>query len=92
MDLLQIGIAAITSFLTFLLGQQRGKKEVESITLQNLEKSVAIYQLIINDLKKEIQGLNRKVDELQTKVDEMMKENHDLKKILSKKSSQQKPA
>ena len=92
MDLLQIGIAALTSFLTFLLGQQRGKKEVESITLLNLEKSVAIYQVIINDLKEEIVSLNRKVDELQTKVDEMMKENHELKKILSKKSSQQKPA
>jgi len=92
MDLLQIGIAAVTSFLTFLLGQQRGKKEVESITLLNLEKSVAIYQVIINDLKEEIVSLNRKVDELQTKVDEMMKENHELKKILSKKSSQQKPA
>jgi FtsZ-binding cell division protein ZapB len=92
MDLLQIAVAAITSFLTFLLGQQRGKKEVESITLQNLEKSVAIYQLIINDLKEEIVALNKKVDELQTKVDEMMKENHELKKILSKKSSQQKPA
>jgi hypothetical protein len=91
MDLLQIGIAALTSFLTFLLGQQRGKKEVESITLLNLEKSVAIYQVIINDLKEEIVSLNRKVDELQTKVDEMMKENHELKKILSKKSSQQKP-
>ena len=86
MDFTNIIIPAVTGFLTFLLGQQRGRKEVESITLANLEKSVQIYQNIIQDLKQEIVGLNRKVEELQSKVDEMMKENHELKQMMSKKS------
>ena len=86
MDLTNIIIPAITGFLTFLLGQQRGKKEIESISLQNLEKSIQIYQTIINNLKDEITSLNVKVDMLQTKVDEMMEENVNLKKMLSKKS------
>ena len=86
MDFTNIIIPAVTGFLTFLLGQQRGRKEVESITLANLEKSVQIYQTIIEDLKQEILGLNRKVEELQSKVDEMMKENHELKQMMSKKS------
>ena len=86
MDFNNIIIPAVTGFLTFLLGQQRGRKEVESITLANLEKSVQIYQTIIEDLKQEILGLNRKVEELQSKVDEMMKENHELKQMMSKKS------
>lgn len=86
MDFTNIIIPAITGFLTFLLGQQRGKKEIESISLQNLETSIKIYQTIINDLKEEITSLNDKVDMLQTKVDEMMEENHNLKKMLSKKN------
>lgn len=83
MTLTDVIIPAVTGFLTFLLGQQRGKKEIESITLSNLEKSVQIYQTIISDLKDEITSLNRKVDELQDKVDSMMEENHQLKKMLS---------
>jgi peptidoglycan hydrolase CwlO-like protein len=86
MNLFDFIIPGVTGFLTFLLGQQRGKKEVESISLQNLEKSVQIYQTIIQDLKEEIQSLNEKVDVLQRKVDEMMEENQNLKKLLSKKS------
>jgi peptidoglycan hydrolase CwlO-like protein len=86
MDFTNVIIPAVTGFLTFLLGQQRGKKEVESISLQNLEKSIQIYQLIIEDLKNEITSLNEKVDTLQRKVDEMMEENNKLKKLIGKKS------
>lgn len=86
MDFTNVIIPAVTGFLTFLLGQQRGRKEIESITLTNLEKSVQIYQTIIEDLKEEIVGLNRKVEVLQSKVDAMMKENHELKQMMSKKN------
>ena len=86
MDIINIVIPAITGFLTFVIGQQRGKKEVESISLQNLEKSVQIYQTIIQDLRDEITSLNEKVDALQRKVDEMMTENHSLKKMLKEKN------
>lgn len=86
MDFTNVIIPTITGVLTFLLGQQRGKKEVESISLSNLEKSVAIYQTIVSDLKDEIISLNEKIDILQTKVDEMMEENHQLKKMLTKKN------
>lgn len=88
MQLYDFIIPAITGFFTFILGLQRGKKEIESITLQNLEKSLEIYQTIINDLKLEITSLNKKVDDLQQKVEEMMKENHSLKIMLQKKTSQ----
>jgi peptidoglycan hydrolase CwlO-like protein len=85
MDFTNIIIPAITGFLTFLLGQQKGKKEIESITLSNLEKSIQIYQVIVSDLKGEIIALNAKIDVLQNKVDEMMVENHQLKMIMSEK-------
>jgi peptidoglycan hydrolase CwlO-like protein len=85
MDFTNIVIPAITGFLTFLLGQQKGKKEIESITLSNLEKSIQIYQVIVSDLKGEIIALNAKIDVLQNKVDEMMVENHQLKMMMSEK-------
>lgn len=83
MTIFDVIIPGVTGFLTFLLGQQRGKKEVESITLSNLEKAITIYQHIIDDMRDEIGNLNRKVDELQDKVDTLMEENHQLKKMLS---------
>ena len=85
MNLTDVIIPAVTGFLTFLLGQQRGKKEIESITLSNLEKAITIYQHIVEDLKEEIGHLNKKVDVLQDKVDALMEENHQLKKMLSAK-------
>ena len=85
MDFTNIVIPAITGFLTFLLGQHKGKKEIESITLSNLEKSIQIYQVIVSDLKGEIIALNAKIDVLQNKVDEMMVENHQLKMMMSEK-------
>lgn len=85
MTIFDVIIPGVTGFLTFLLGQQRGKKEVESITLSNLEKAITIYQHIIDDMRDEIGNLNRKVDELQDKVDVLMEENHQLKKMLSEK-------
>ena len=91
MDFTNVIIPTITGFLSFLLGQQRGKKEIESITLTNLEKALSLYQTIIQDLKDEIISLNTKVDDLQSKVDEMMKENQELQKLVSKKPSQRKP-
>jgi peptidoglycan hydrolase CwlO-like protein len=85
MDFTNIVIPAITGLLTFFLGQQRGKKEIESITLSNLEKSLEIYQTIISSLKEEIAELNDKVEILQNKVEELVKENHELKQMLMKK-------
>ena len=77
-------MTTVTGLLTFLLGQQRGKKEIESITLKNLEDSIGIYKTIIDDLRIEISVLNDKVSSLQKKVDELMEENHKLQKMLKK--------
>jgi peptidoglycan hydrolase CwlO-like protein len=85
MNLIDVIIPAVTGFLTFLLGQQRGKKEVESLHLANIEKALSIYQHIVSDLKEEILHLTKKVDVLQDKVDALMEENHKLKKMLSDK-------
>ena len=84
LNILTVVMTTVTGLLTFLLGQQRGKKEIESITLKNLEDSIGIYKTIIDDLRIEISVLNDKVSSLQKKVDELMEENHKLQKMLKK--------
>ena len=84
LNILTVVMTSVTGLLTFLLGQQRGKKEIESITLKNLEDSIGIYKTIIDDLRMEISVLNDKVSSLQKKVDELMEENHKLQKMLKK--------
>lgn len=82
LNLLTVIVSSITGFLTFLLGQQRGKKEVENLHLQNLEQSITIYKTIIDDLRKEITILNKKVGDLQDMVDDLMVENQKLQKMI----------
>jgi peptidoglycan hydrolase CwlO-like protein len=83
-NLLTLIITSVTSFLTFILGQQRGKKEIESVHLQNLEKSMEIYKMIIDDLRDEISILNGRVETLQGMVNELMVENHKLQSMIKK--------
>lgn len=78
-------ISTITGISTFWFGVKRGKVEVEANTLQNIERSVHIYQVIIDDMRGEITNLNKKIDELESKVDELLKENAELKMMLNKK-------
>ena len=84
LNILTVVMTTVTGLLTFFLGQQRGKKEIESITLKNLEDSIGIYKTIIDDLRMEISLLNDKVSSLQNKVEELMQENHKLQKMLKK--------
>ena len=77
--------SALSGVVSFFVGQQRAKKEVESLSLNNIEKSLDIYNHIIDDLKGQIEELLSKVDMLEKKVDELHKENSELKEMLRKK-------
>jgi hypothetical protein len=84
MDWITIISTSVISFFTFLLGQQRGKKEVESIHLQNLEKSIEIYKTIIDDMKDELIALRKEIEILESKVQTLLIENAELRKHLTK--------
>ena len=84
MDWNTLVISSISSLITYFLGLRRSKKEIESITLINIEKSVQIYKTIVDDLNVRITDLNKQVKELNEKVDELMIENAELKSMLSK--------
>jgi len=77
-------IAAVTSWF---VGVRKTRKELESMSLTNIEKSIEIYSVIIEDLKLQVKDLLVKVDELEKKIDELTKENYELKEMLMKEKS-----
>jgi peptidoglycan hydrolase CwlO-like protein len=81
--------STITGIITFFVGVQRSKKEVEGLSLQNLEKSIEVYNIIIQDLKGQLSELLEKVDNLEKKIDELVKENDELKRMLKEHDKRQ---
>lgn len=79
-------ISSVSSITTYFIGLRKSRKEIESITLINLEKSLEIYKSMIDDLTGRINQLNIQVKTLNDKVDELMEENYKLKTILEKKT------
>jgi len=76
--------SSITGVVTFFVGVAKTRKELEGMALNNVEKSLDIYSVIIDDLKGQIKELLVKVNELEEKVDSLTKENHELKEMLRK--------
>jgi len=70
---------ALTGAAAWFVGRKKQQAETDNSILDNLSKSINVYQIIIEDLKKEIHELNTKITELESKVDILMKENRELK-------------
>jgi hypothetical protein len=86
-NIISLLITTITGVITYFLGHNRAKKETESVILINLEKSISIYQMIINDLKLQMVDMNKKIIELETKVDELLAENNKLSDLLKENNA-----
>jgi len=78
--------SAITGIVTFFLGAKKQKLENESSSLTNIEHSISVYKIIIDDLKTQIKELLVKVNELEAKVDSLTQENHELKDMLRQRN------
>ena len=78
-ELLLIISNSLTGVAAWWVGRKRQQAETDNSILNNLSKSIGVYQTIIEDLKKEIHELNGKITELESKVDMLMKENRELK-------------
>lgn len=86
MDWSTLLISSVSSVITYFIGLRKSRKEIESITLINLEKSLEIYKSMIDDLTGRINQLNIQVKTLNDKVDELMAENYRLKNITEKRT------
>jgi peptidoglycan hydrolase CwlO-like protein len=78
-ELLLIISNALTGAAAWFVGKKKQQAETDNSILDNLAKSIGVYQTIIEDLKKEIHELNSKITDLESKVDMLMKENRELK-------------
>jgi len=80
----QIIITILTTALGYVVGYRKNKADIEGTQLDNLEKSIKIYQVIIDDLSKKVDELTMHVVRLEATIDSLKKENNQLrsKKII----------
>lgn len=78
-ELLVILTNIVTGITGWVVGRRRQQADTDNAILDNLSKSIGVYQIIIEDLKKEIHELNLKVVQLENKVNDLMIENRKLK-------------
>lgn len=81
-NIITVAIALVTSITSFIFGQHKAKREIESMTITNVQKSVDVYREIIEDLRGEVSELLIKVNQLEDKIDELHSENSQLRKML----------
>lgn len=76
------GSSSVTGLIGYFTGRKRANAETDNQVLRNLELSIGLYKEIIDDLKKEIEGLHMKIQDLERKIDELHEENKRLKSSL----------
>ena len=69
----------ITTLIGYFVGYRKSKNEIEGGRLENLEKSIRIYQVVIDDLSKKVEELTSHIVRLETTIDSLKIENNKLK-------------
>jgi len=67
------------SLVTYLMGKRKQEADTDSTTLQNLEKSLLIYQNMVSDMGDKIDVLSKKISDLEKTIETLMDENKKLK-------------
>lgn len=75
----QIIMSVVTSLIGYFVGYRKSKNEIEGGRLENLEKSLTIYQVMIDDLSKKVEDLTLHIVRLEATIDALRKENNKLK-------------
>ena len=82
----QIIISIITAGVGYIFGYKKNKADIEGSQLDNLEKSIRIYQVVIDDLSKKVEELSIHIVRLEATIDSLKQEN---KRLKSKKVVQE---
>ena len=72
--------STISGIAAFYVGAKKNQREVESMGLDNVQKSLLVYNQIIEDLKEEIADLRKEISRLEKLVEELREENEKLHK------------
>lgn len=76
----QIILTIVTTIIGYVIGYRKSKNEIEGGRLENLEKSIRIYQVVIDDLSKKVEELTSHIVRLESTIDNLRQENKKLKK------------
>lgn len=77
---LYIATTLIVSVITYMMGSRKRDVEIENTKLDNLEKSLKIYQTMINDMSDKIVELTGKIEVLESHIEKLVEENKRLKR------------
>lgn len=69
----------ITTTIGYIIGFRKSKNEIEGGRLENMEKSLKVYQIIIDDLSKKVEELTNHIVRLEQTIDSLKQENKKLK-------------
>ena len=76
----QIILTVVTTLIGYFVGYRKSKNEIEGGRLENLEKSIRIYQVVIDDLSKKVEELTGHIVRLELTIDSLKQENRKLKR------------
>ena len=68
------GSSIISSGITYLFARRKYKTETDSTEIDNLKKSIEVYQTIIDDLKERIQDIKNEVNVMKAEFDIKLKQ------------------
>ena len=72
-------MTVVTTLIGYFVGYRKSKNEIEGGRLENLEKSIRIYQVVIDDLSKKVEELTSHIVRLETTIHSLKMENNKLK-------------
>ena len=76
----EILLIVIPSIVSYILGWRMNNADLCGKRLDELEKSINVYNLIIDDLSKKVEELTGHIVRLEATIDALRKENKHLKK------------
>jgi predicted RNase H-like nuclease (RuvC/YqgF family) len=76
----QIIMTIVTTLIGYFVGYKKSKNEIEGGRLENLEKSIRIYQVVIDDLSKKVEELTSHIVRLEGTIEGLRQENIKLKR------------
>lgn len=72
-------LVIIPSILAYIFGYRMNNADLCGKRLDELEKSIGVYNNIINDMSGKIDGLRKEITRLETQINDLLQENRHLK-------------
>lgn len=69
----------ISSFVGYIIGYRKNVVDLQTTRLDNLEKSIKVYNVIIDDMADKIEELTAEIHRLEERIEKLLEENKKLK-------------